>query len=351
MIMQQDTDPTVTCPTSVHDNNRTTRQENAEPRIQSPYHGSRIKISLVVPCFNESQNIPAFHQSVSGILGSLGHDYEIIFINDGSTDSTLGELVSLSRADQHIKILDLSRNFGKEAALTAGLHFATGDVVIPMDADMQHPPSVIPILLERWLEGYEVVVARRTSRNTDHPMQRWAVRLFYRLHNVLSDTPIPEDVGDFRLMDRSVVAALCSVNETRRFMKGIFSWIGFKTATVDFDVAPRLAGKSSFNGWKLWNLALEGITSFSTVPLRFWSYLGGIISIIALAYSTWIIIKTVLYGSDLPGYPSLFSAILLLGGVQLIGIGVLGEYIGRIYTEVKHRPIYIIRKRYGFPDG
>ncbi len=309
-----------------------------------------MRLSLVVPCFNEAASVAAFHAAVSRVLSGCAPEHEIIFVNDGSQDGTLQVLLDLVEADPSVRVLDLSRNFGKEAALTAGLDLADGDAVIPMDVDLQHPPELIPKLLDTWREGYDVVAARRASRQTDHPLQRWLARRFYRMHNRLSDTPIPEDVGDFRLMDRRVVEALRRLPETRRFMKGIFSWVGFRTTTIDFEAAPRHAGKSRFNGWKLWNFALEGITSFSTVPLRVWTYLGGAISLLAFTYAIWIIARTLIHGTDLPGYPSLFTAILLLGGVQLIGIGVLGEYVGRIYSEVKQRPVYLVRQRYGFPD-
>ncbi len=309
-----------------------------------------ITISLIVPCYNEVHNVSAFHQAVLKSLKSCACKYEIVYVNDGSQDGTLAKLLAIVEQDTAVRVVDLSRNFGKEAALTAGLDLAVGDVVIPIDADLQHPPELIPKLLDTWREGYDVVAARRASRQTDHPLQRWLARRFYRMHNRLSDTPIPEDVGDFRLMDRRVVEALRRLPETRRFMKGIFSWVGFRTTTIDFEAAPRHAGKSRFNGWKLWNFALEGITSFSTVPLRVWTYLGGAISLLAFAYAIWIIARTLIHGTDLPGYPSLFTAILLLGGVQLIGIGVLGEYVGRIYSEVTQRPVYLVRQRYGYPD-
>jgi glycosyltransferase involved in cell wall biosynthesis len=309
-----------------------------------------VRLSLVVPCYNEAGNVEAFHAAARPVLQACAPEYEIVFVNDGSLDETLERLLALQRVDASVRVLDLSRNFGKEAALTAGLDIASGDAVIPMDADLQHPPELISTLLDKWREGYDVVAARRASRQTDHPLQRWLARRFYRLHNRLSETPIPEDVGDFRLMDRRVVEALRRLPESRRFMKGIFSWVGFRTATIDFEAAPRHAGKSRFNGWRLWNFALEGITSFSTVPLRVWTYLGGAISLLAFVYAIWIIARTLIHGTDLPGYPSLFTAILLLGGVQLVGIGVLGEYVGRIYSEVKQRPVYLVRQRYGFPD-
>lgn len=309
-----------------------------------------MRLSLVVPCFNEDANLLAFYQAVTQVLVSHVSDYEIIFVNDGSSDASLDRLIELARDDAHVRVLDLSRNFGKEAALTAGLDVATGDAVIPIDADLQHPPALIPELISHWQQGFDVVLARRRSRKTDNPLQRFFAHAFYRVHNLLSDTPIPEDVGDFRLMDRRVLESIRCLPESRRFMKGIFAWVGFHTTIIEFDPVPRSTGKSRFNSWKLWNLALEGITSFSTIPLRAWTYIGGLISLLALISAILIVAKTVMFGTDLPGYPSLFSAILLLGGVQLIGIGVLGEYIGRIYGEVKRRPVYLVRERYGFPE-
>ena len=309
-----------------------------------------LDISLVVPAYNESGGIKEFLRVAVQVLQDTGRSHEIIVVNDGSQDDTLKILLDASRHYPCLRVIDLSRNFGKEAALMAGLDAAVGRAVIPIDADLQHPPQLIPALLQRWEQGYDVVLCRRSSRNTDHWAQRWFASLFYRFHNALAEHAIPPDVGDFRLLDRKVVEALRLLPERRRFMKGIFSWVGFRSTIVEFEVEPRHSGKSSFSGWKLWNLALEGITSFSTVPLRVWTYVGGIVSIVALSYAAKVVITTIISGTDLPGYPSLLSAILFLGGVQLIGIGVLGEYIGRIYSEVKQRPIYLVRGRYGFPS-
>ena len=309
-----------------------------------------LDISLVVPAYNEAGSIEPFLRIAAEVLDATGRSHEIIVVNDGSQDDTLKILLDASRHYPCLRVIDLSRNFGKEAALMAGLDAAVGRAVIPIDADLQHPPQLIPVLLQRWEQGYDVVLCRRSSRNTDHWAQRWFASLFYRFHNALAEHAIPPDVGDFRLLDRKVVDALRLLPERRRFMKGIFSWVGFRSTIVEFEVEPRHSGKSSFSGWKLWNLALEGITSFSTVPLRVWTYVGGIVSIVALSYAAKVVITTIISGTDLPGYPSLLSAILFLGGVQLIGIGVLGEYIGRIYSEVKQRPIYLVRGRYGFPS-
>jgi glycosyltransferase involved in cell wall biosynthesis len=304
---------------------------------------------LVVPAYNESGNIEPFLCAVKDALEPTGLSYEIVIVNDGSRDNTLTKLMQLIEQFPPLRVIDLSRNFGKEAALTAGIDVAIGRAVIPMDADLQHPPKLVPLLIDHWKQGFDVVICKRTSRDTDHWLQRWISRLFYRVHNVMAERDIPPDVGDFRLMDRRVVDALRLLPERRRFMKGIFAWVGFRTTVVEFDADARYSGTSHFNGWRLWNFALEGITSFSTVPLRIWTYVGGMVSLLSMGYAIKIVVSTLISGTDLPGYPSLFCAILFLGGIQLIGIGILGEYIGRIYGEVKQRPIYIVRDRYGFP--
>lgn len=312
-------------------------------------------VSLVIPFFNEGQGVAPFFQRLTQTCDKLKARYafQLVCVNDGSTDTTLEALLkarqTLTAFTTHdsaigFTIIDFSRNFGKEAALTAGIDHATGDAVIPMDADLQHPPELLPLLLEKWEEGYEVVLAQRTSRHTDHLVQKFAARLFYKLQQKISQIHMPADVGDFRLMDRRVVDAVKQLRENNRFMKGIFAWVGFKSVLVPFEVEARSTGHSSFNVWKLWNLALDGITSFSTVPLRVWTYLGGLVSLTAFLYASYIFVRTLVYGVDTPGYASLMIAILFLGGVQLIGIGVLGEYLGRVYSEVKARPPYIIRQ-------
>ena len=307
-----------------------------------------IVLSVVVPMRNEANGLESLFDRLLPVLDSINPRWEIICVNDGSDDATLDGLKAAHSAEPRIRVIDLSRNFGKEAALTAGLDAASGDAVVPMDADLQHPPELIPELVARWREGFDVVLARRRSRSTDRPIRGLLARTFYRTHNLLSHTVIPEDVGDFRLMDRRVVQAVRRLPETQRFMKGIFAWVGYRACTVEFEVTTRLDGESRFGSWRLWNLALEGITSFSTIPLQIWTYVGGAISMVALVSAVWIVAKTLISGTDLPGYPSLFTAILLFGGIQLIGIGVLGEYIGRIYGETKRRPVYLVRERYGF---
>jgi glycosyltransferase involved in cell wall biosynthesis len=303
-----------------------------------------VHVSLVVPVYNEELAVTVFVQTVTQALALPDIELEIVFVNDGSTDRTLQVLLDLQRADDRICVVDLTRNFGKEAALTAGLHHARGDVVIPLDADLQDPPDLIPAMIGRWREGYEVVLARRVDRSRDSFLKRWTARWYYRVHNHMADKPLPADVGDFRLMDRAVVEALKQLPESRRFMKGLFAWLGFRTTTVDYTRPERVAGVSKFNGWRLWNFALEGITSFSITPLRVWTYCGLIVSLLSFLFAAYVALRVVLYGIDVPGYASLMVAVTFLGGLQLIGIGVIGEYLGRTYIESKRRPIYLVRR-------
>ncbi|MCK3825477.1 glycosyltransferase family 2 protein [Pseudomonas sp. W2Aug9] len=302
-----------------------------------------MKISLVVPVFNEEQTVADFYRAVRQEPSLQAHTVEIVFINDGSTDGTAEAAETLALVDHDVMLINFSRNFGKEAALFAGLEYATGDAVVPMDVDLQDPVDVVPRLIAEWQRGADMVLAKRRDRSSDGYLKRNAASLFYRLLNLIAYTHIEENVGDFRLMDRKVVDVIKALPEQQLFMKGVLSWAGFTVAIVEYDRAPRAAGQSKFNGWKLWNLALDGITSFSTLPLRLWSYIGGAISLLALVYAGFLIVDKVLFGNDVPGYPSLMTAILFLGGVQLIGIGILGEYIGRIYIEAKHRPRYVVK--------
>jgi glycosyltransferase involved in cell wall biosynthesis len=280
------------------------------------------------------------------VMEQIGESFEFVCVNDGSGDATLDVLLSFARRDSRIKILDLSRNFGKEAALTAAIDHASGDAVIPIDADLQDPPELIPEMVAKWREGYEVVAAKRVDRSSDSFIKRFTAQLFYRFHNKISRPTIPENVGDFRLMDRRVVDALKTLHEYHRFMKGLFAWVGFKTCTLEYTRHSRTAGKSKFNGWRLWKFALEGITSFSTLPLTIWLYLGSLISLCAFCYGTFIFLRTLIFGVELPGYASSICLILLFGGLQLLGIGILGEYIGRTYIESKQRPVYIVRSTF-----
>ena len=300
-----------------------------------------MKISLVVPVFNEEDAIPIFYQAVRKELPE--HEVEIVFINDGSKDSTESIINALAVSDPLVKPLSFTRNFGKEPALFAGLEHATGDAVIPIDVDLQDPIEVIPQLIAKWQEGADVVLAKRTDRSTDGHLKRKTAEWFYRLHNKISSPKIEENVGDFRLMSRETVEKIKLLPERNLFMKGILSWVGGRVGVVEYTRAERVAGTTKFNGWKLWNLALEGITSFSTFPLRMWTYIGLMVAGLAFVYGAWMIFDTMVFGNPVRGYPSLLVSILFLGGIQLIGIGVLGEYIGRIYIETKQRPRYILK--------
>ncbi len=313
--------------------------KNTKPNI-SPI------ISIVVPCYNEENVIEIFLQHIEPIMNSLDKSYEIIFINDGSTDNTFNVMLNSKKKHKHIRILNLSRNFGKEAALTAGLEHTKGEAIIPIDVDLQDPPELIVQFIEKWEEGYDVVLAKRADRSSDSLAKKLSAEFFYKIHNKISDISMPNNVGDYRLMSKRVVEALKQLPENQRFMKGLFAWTGYKTTIIEYKREARIAGDSSFNGWKLWNFALDGITSFSTVPLRIWLYLGIIISFFAFVYGSIIIVKTLIFGIDLPGYASLLASVLFLGGIQLMGIGILGEYIGRIYKEAKRRPSYLIENEY-----
>ncbi|HKN04421.1 MAG TPA: glycosyltransferase family 2 protein [Buttiauxella sp.] len=306
-----------------------------------------MKISLVVPVFNEEDTIPIFYKTVREFDGLKEHEVEIVFINDGSKDSTEAIINALAVADEKVKVLSFTRNFGKEPALFAGLDHATGDAIIPIDVDLQDPIEVIPHLIAKWQAGADMVLAKRTDRSTDGHLKRKSAEMFYKLHNKISNPKIEENVGDFRLMSREVVENIKLLPERNLFMKGVLSWVGGKTDVVEYARAERVAGSTKFNGWKLWNLALEGITSFSTFPLRMWSYIGLVVAGFAFLYGAWMILDTVAFGNPVRGYPSLLVSVLFLGGIQLIGIGVLGEYIGRIYVEVKKRPKYILKARDG----
>jgi len=307
---------------------------------------SKPFISIVCPCYNEEDVIHHFLKEITKVLLTSKKTYEIVFIGDGSTDNTLEVLKEAKLHNPKIKILQLSRNFGKEIALTAGIDATVGDTVVPIDVDLQDPPEVILDFIKKYEEGFHVVLGKRVDRTSDTFAKKFSAEAFYKFHNKISDITIPNNVGDYRLMSRRVVDEIKKLPESQRFMKGLFAWIGFKTATVEYKREGRIAGQSSFNGWKLWNFALDGITSFSTVPLRIWLYIGMLIASISFIYGSIIIIKTIIFGIDSPGYGSMLTVVLFLGGVQLMGIGILGEYIGRIYIESKNRPIYIIENEY-----
>jgi polyisoprenyl-phosphate glycosyltransferase len=312
-------------------------------------------LSLIAPVKDEEQAIGPFIARVVPILDELFSDpaapsWEILFVDDGSEDGTLQAILAANRRDSRVRALSLSRNFGKEAALTAGLDHAQGQAVIPIDVDLQDPPEVIGAMLAKWRDGYEVVYGVRTNRETDSLPKRLTADLYYRAHNYLSSDKIPEHAGDFRLLDRAVVEIIKAMPERNRFMKGLFAWSGFRQAAVEYARAEREHGTTKFRYWKLWTLALDGITSASTMPLRIWSYVGVVIALFTLLYAVWVVIKTIFWGSDVAGYPSLIVAILFFGSVQLISLGVLGEYVGRILIETKRRPLYVVRKKVGFGE-
>lgn len=309
-----------------------------------------ITLSVVVPCHNELDALPVFFERVVPVLESMRVSYELVFVDDGSTDETVKSLLGLSSSYRHVRIVELSRNFGKEAALTAGLSHAIGRAVIPMDCDLQDPPEIIPEMLAKWRSGHKVVHAVRRCRKTDTRAKRVTASVFYSLMGSITDIKIPANCGDFRLMDRVVVDAIMQFPERNRFNKGIMAAAGFKATTVEYDRPERSAGETKFNFWKLWNFALDGIVGFSTLPLRIWTYFGLAIAGVAFCYGAWIIFKTVYWGVVTPGFATLMTAVLFLGAVQLIGIGVLGEYVGRIITETKQRPIFVVDNLYGFDE-
>lgn len=301
-------------------------------------------VSIVVPCHDEADSVDVFYRELCSAIAAVECRFELVFVDDGSEDGTIDKLLAIARTDRRVSVIELSRNFGKEAALSAGLEIAAGDAVIPIDADLQDPPSLIPQLIGEWRQGADVVLAARADRSSDSLPKRLSASVFYAVHNRMSAVQIPPNVGDFRLMSRPVVDALRQLPETHRFMKGLYAWVGFRSKTVPYLRRARQGGASKFSGWRLWNFALEGITSFSSVPLRIWSYLGVVGAIITAAYGGWLVLRTLIHGIDVPGYASLMTAVLFIGSLQLLALGAIGEYLGRVYDETKKRPRFIIRK-------
>lgn len=332
--------------------NRTdeTLQESPSAMPAAAERAPRPTLSIVVPMHNEEAVADLFFDRMEAVLDDLGLSYEIVCVNDGSRDGTLAKVRARQAVNPRVKLIDLSRNFGKELALTAGLDHASGEAVIPIDADLQDPPELIGEFVRLWREGYDVVYGVRKLRTGDGLGKRLTARMFYHLFNSLTEVRIPENTGDFRLMDRRVVEALRRLPERNRFMKGLFSWVGFRQTGVEYDHDARAAGTSKFKFWKLWNFAIDGITAFSTLPLRVWSYVGVGISLLAFLYAMFIMFRTLAMGSDVPGYASLIVAVLFLGGIQLITLGVIGEYLGRLYAEAKQRPPYVVGRTYGFDE-
>ena len=310
-----------------------------------------VELSLVVPMFDEAQGLDAFMTRVTGVLDATGMDYEIVCVNDGSRDDTLARLREHRRRDARVKVVNLSRNFGQEPALCAGLALCRGRAVVPIDADLQDPPELIPQLIEKWREGFDVVYAVRRSRAGEGVLKRATSSVFWRIHNALITVSIPANTGIFRLMSRRAVDALNALPEKQRFMKTLMSFAGFPAAEVAFERAPRTAGATKWPWGKMWTAALDGITAFSTLPLRVWSYVGLAVSVSAFAYAVFLVVSKLAYGGQVPGYASLMVVVLFLGGVQLITLGVLGEYLGRIFHEVKARPTYIIESTEGLDES
>lgn len=308
----------------------------------------RPRLSVIVPTLNEERSIPPLVERLQPVLDSLDLDWEVVFVDDGSTDGTLALLRALNARDPRFKAVSLSRNFGKEVATAAGLAYVTGDAAVLMDADLQHPPELIRDFVRHWQEGANIVYGKRLDRRADSLLHRLSARLFYAAFEKLSGTELPEGAGDFRLLDRKAVDAMNRMRERVRFNKGLYAWVGFRSVGVPFTVPPRAGGDGS--RWrlrKLLHFALDGLASFSTIPLRVWSYLGLVISLFAFCYAMVILVKTLLFGADVPGFPSLIISVMFFAGVQLISLGVLGEYLGRMYEEVKGRPLFLVAEELG----
>lgn len=308
-------------------------------------------LSLVVPMFNEAGNIDALFERLQQVMTGITADYEIVCVDDGSRDDTVAQLIAHHQRDGRIKVVELSRNFGKELALTAGLRHTSGQAVVMIDADLQHPPEAIVEMMEKWRQGYEMVIAVRRDRHDESPFKRWAASRFYDAFGRMSEVRLPQGAGDFRLLDRKVVQVLNAMPEHTRFMKGLYAWVGFRQISIPFDVAARAHGETKFNLFRLWRLAIDGITSFTSLPLKVWTFMGMLVAGFALLYGLLFVIKTLVLGIDVPGYPSLIVAITFFSGVQLISLGVIGEYLGRVFSEVKARPLYVVRSRHGCDAG
>ncbi|MEL6813888.1 MAG: glycosyltransferase family 2 protein [Cyanobacteria bacterium J06598_3] len=306
-----------------------------------------VEISVVVPLYCEESNIDYLFKRLEAVLTRLGCTYEIVCVDDGSYDDTITGLREHRARNPNIKIVALSRNFGKELALTAGIDYASGAAVVPIDADLQDPPELIEALVTKWKEGYDVVYAKRRSRQGETWLKKTTANSFYRVMESMSKVPIPRDTGDFRLLDRRVVEVLKQLPERTRFMKGLFAWVGYRQAEVLYDREPRYSGETKWNYWRLWNFAIDGIVSFSVAPLRVWSYVGITFASISFLYGAFLLVRTLISGNDVPGYASLMVGMLFLGGVQMMSLGVLGEYLGRVYEEVKGRPLYLVRDTFG----
>jgi glycosyltransferase involved in cell wall biosynthesis len=312
---------------------------------------SALAISIVVPMYNEAANVASFFGRLLSTLDQLGLDYEVVCVDDGSIDGTRELLLAARAESPRIKIVGLSRNFGKEVALTAGLRYAAGAAVVPIDADLQHPPELIPALVDKWREGFDVVYAVRRTRAADTPFRRLSARMFYRIFDLLSDVSMPRDAGDFRLLDRRVVDVINTMPERSRFMKGIFAWVGFRQVGVQFDPDERFIGKSKWRLGRLFHYAADALTAFSNFPLIAWGYIGAVIAFASLAAGAFFIVRTLILGVDVPGYASLIVAVLFFGGMQLLTLGIIGSYLGRVFEEVKRRPLYVVAETWGFEEA
>lgn len=307
-------------------------------------------ISIVAPMFNEEVVLNYFFKSIAETLNKTGREYEIICVNDGSKDGTYERLLEFRDNNPRIKILNLARNFGKEIALTAGLDHCSGDAIIPIDCDLQDPPSVILEMIEKWEEGFDMVLAKRIDRRSDSWMKRATSSLFYSTISKLSEVEIPPNVGDFRLFDKKVLRVLKEYRERSRFMKGVFADLGFRQATIEYVREERVAGKTKWNYLQLYKLGLEGIISFSSFPLKVWSYIGATVAFLAFCYGLFLVLRTLIFGVDTPGYASLMVVTLFIGGLNLLSLGIVGEYVSRIFLEVKQRPLYIIMDAHGINE-
>lgn len=320
------------------------REHQLEPGHVGPNLSvsGQCTLSVVVPAYNEQEVLPEFHRRLSAVLATLHGTCEVVYVNDGSRDRTMEVIRSLRAQDERVSLIDLSRNFGKEVALTAGLDHAIGDAVVVIDADLQDPPELIPELVAQWRAGFDVVFARRTARDGESLLKRATASAFYRLIQRVSRVEIPADTGDFRLLSRRAVDAVKQLREQHRFMKGLFAWIGFPHKAVPYRRDARFAGDTKWNYWKLWNFALEGFTSFTIAPLKIATYIGVLVALVSFVFAAWIVYKTIAFGEPVRGYPSLIVVVLFLGGVQLLSIGVMGEYLGRLFNETKGRPLYFL---------
>ena len=313
---------------------------------------ARPSLTLVIAAFNEAEALPLLHPRLAAALDAMPDiDGRVLYVDDGSRDGTWDVLQQLAASDPRVALLRLARNFGKEPALTAGLDHVDTDAAIVLDADGQDPPELVPAFVAKWREGYDVVYGTRSRRDGESWFKRFTAAAFYRVMNRLSNIPVPPDTGDFRLVSRRVLDALRQTRERQRFMKGLFAWVGFRQVALAYERAPRIAGRSKFSYWRLWNLALEGITSFSTLPLRMATYIGVLTALVAFGWGSWIIARTLLWGDPVQGWPSLMTVVLFLGGIQLMALGIVGEYLGRTYIEVKQRPLYLVADTVGGPSG